>query len=166
MADARELLIKLTVEAAQADKRLKDISKSVGGLENMLKGASGALKGFVGGLAGAASIGAMVAAFKMAANSMDDMAKASQKIGVTVENLSALNYAAQQSGVSFEGLQSGLKFLNKNLVDVEKGTNDASKALRALGVKGTDSPEQALAKIAALKITADEPRLLRIETRA
>ena len=148
MADARELLIKLTVDAAQADKRLKDIANSTSKLEKSLGAAGGALKGFIGGLAGAVSIGAMVTAFKGAANAMDEMAKASQKIGVSVEALSALNYAASQSGVSFEGLQTGLKKLNQNLVDVEKGTSEASKALRALGVKGADSPEQALSKIA------------------
>jgi hypothetical protein len=148
MADARELLIKLTVDAAQADRRLKDIAKSTGQLEKRLGAAGGALKGFIGGLVGAVSIGAMVTAFKSAADAMDEMSKASQKIGVSVENLSALNYAASQSGVSFEGLQTGLRKLGKELVDVEKGTSEAAKALRALGVKGADSPEQALSKIA------------------
>jgi len=148
MADARELLIKLTVDAAQADRRLKDIANSTSKLEKSLGAAGGALRGFVGGLAGAVSIGAMVTAFKSAANAMDEMAKASQKIGVSVESLSALNYAASQSGVSFEGLQTGLKKLNQSLIDVEKGTSEAAKALRALGVKGADSPEEALSKIA------------------
>jgi hypothetical protein len=148
MADARELLIKLTVDAAQADRRLKDIANSTGKLEKSLGAAGGALKGFIGGLAGAVSIGAMVTAFKSAANAMDEMAKASQKIGVSTEALSSLNYAASQSGVSFEGLQTGLRKLNQGLADVDKGTTDAAKAMRALGVTGADSPQQAISKIA------------------
>jgi hypothetical protein len=148
MADARELLIRLTVDAAQADKRLKDIANSTGKLEKSLSGAGGALKSFIGGLAGAFTIGAMVTAFKSAADAMDDMAKASQKIGVSTEALSALNYAASQSGVSFEGLQTGLKKLNQQLADVDKGTTEAAKAMRALGVTGADSPQQAISKIA------------------
>ena len=148
MAEARDLLIRLTVDAAQADKRLKDIANSTSKLEKSLGAAGGALKGFIGGLAGAVSIGAMVTAFKSAANAMDEMAKASQKIGVSTEALSSLNYAASQSGVSFEGLQTGLKKLNQGLADVDKGTTSAAKAMRALGVTGADSPQQAISKIA------------------
>jgi phosphoribosylaminoimidazole-succinocarboxamide synthase len=136
MADARELLIKLTVDAAQADRRLKDISKSVGGLESGLRTAGSSLKSFVTGLAGAVTVGTIFAAFKNAADAMDDMVKAAAKVGTTVENLSALNYAAQQSGVSFEGLQTGLKKLNQNLVDVEKGTTDAAFSLREIKREG------------------------------
>jgi len=40
MAEARELLIKLTVDAAQADKRLKDVQESVKGLDKSMQGAS------------------------------------------------------------------------------------------------------------------------------
>jgi hypothetical protein len=95
-----------------------------------------------------ASLGGAALAIKSSANAMDELYKASQKIGVGVEELSGLKFAAEQSGVAFDALQSSMGKLNKNLADVSSGTSEAAKALRAIGVTGADSPQQALEKLA------------------
>lgn len=117
--------------------------------ETGLKSAQGSLSGFGVGIAGAAgaaaaafaTIGtAMGVALKSTINDMDTLAKTSQKIGVPVEQLSALAYAADLSDVSFEQLSKGVAKLNKAMVEAAgKPMSEAANAFRALGVSATDA---------------------------
>lgn len=117
--------------------------------ETGLKSANSSLAGFGAGVAGVA--GAAAAAFaaagtaigvalKSTINDMDTLAKTSQKIGVPVEQLSALAYAADLSDVSFEQLSKGVGKLNKAMVEAAgKPTSEAANAFRAIGVSVTDA---------------------------
>lgn len=117
--------------------------------ETGLKSASSSLSGFGAGVAGAAAAAAVAfaaagaaigVAIKSTINDMDTLAKTSQKIGVPVEQLSALAYAADLSDVSFEQLSKGVGKLNKAMVEAAgKPTSDAANAFRALGVSATDA---------------------------
>lgn len=83
---------------------------------------------------------AFTALVKNSINLQDEMSKASQKIGVSVGDLSKLNYAADLSGVAFESLVSGLGKFNKNLSEAfTSGTGAASDALADLGVEIKDT---------------------------
>lgn len=83
---------------------------------------------------------AFAALVKHSINLQDEMSKASQKVGVSVENLSKLNYAADLSGVAFESLVSGLGKFNKNLAEAfTSGTGAAAESLADLGVEIKDS---------------------------
>lgn len=64
------------------------------------------------------AVGAGVAAaIRGAINTADDMGELAQKLGVPVESLSALQYAAKILGVEFEGLQAGLLKLSRGMAD-------------------------------------------------
>jgi hypothetical protein len=64
----------------------------------------------------------------------------SQKTGIAVEQLSALQYAANLSDVSVEGLTIGLQRLARNMETVAKGgKGPAADALDALKIKATDA---------------------------
>lgn len=66
----------------------------------------------------AAAAGAAISAFaKGAADAVDELGKMAQKIGMSVESLSALKYAAQLSDVSLDQLGTGLKQLSKFMVE-------------------------------------------------
>lgn len=86
------------------------------------------------GLAVAGGVASLALLTKQAINTADQMAKMSQKVGVSVESLSTLKYAADQSGVSIETLQSSLVRLTKNASDAAKGTGDAIQGFNALGI--------------------------------
>jgi hypothetical protein len=104
-----------------------DLEKSVGRANSAI---SGFAKSAAAGLAGALSVGVFVAAGKAAINYADSIGKMSQKIGMTTEELSKLNYAAKLSDVSLGELQGGLQLLSKNM---EAG----SDGLAALGISAT-----------------------------
>lgn len=82
----------------------------------------------------AAAGGALFALTKAAANLGDELAKASQRAGVSVETLSALKLQAELSDASFEQLTNAFKFLNKGLGELQLGSSKGGKALQTLGI--------------------------------
>lgn len=73
----------------------------------------------VGAVAAAAGVGAAIGsmglAMKGAIDAADELSKASAKIGIPIDELSRLKYAADLSGISFETLQQGVKKLSVNM---------------------------------------------------
>lgn len=117
--------------AKQAERALKRMEaesrKSLAQFGKILAGAA---------TAAAAGFAVMV---KSAINNADELGKLSQKVGVTVEDLSKLAYAAQLSDVELDGLQQGLIKLGDAAVQAQTGTGDAAKAFQALGVSVRDA---------------------------
>lgn len=90
-----------------------------------------------------AAVGAATAlgvAVRHAANHADELGKTAQKVGVTVEALSRLEWAAKLSDVSLEELSGGLGKLSRAMVDVAAGsTGPAASAFAALGISVKDA---------------------------
>jgi DNA-binding Xre family transcriptional regulator len=86
---------------------------------------------------------------KGAIDAADNFNKLSQRVGMSVESLSALEYAGRLSDVSLETLSTALKRLAVNMAETERGTGEAKDAFEALGidVRGLTS-EQVLMQIA------------------
>lgn len=101
---------------------------------------------------GAGAFAPLAAAGKVFASMGDAMAKASTRTGITVESLSTLAYAAEQSGTSFEGLETGIKKMQKAIGDAAGGSAEAQQTLAALGLTVGDlaklSPDQQFLAIA------------------
>lgn len=112
---------------------------------NGLANAQSGLKRFasmakVGLAAAAAAAGVLALAVKGTINAADDMSKAAQKIGIPIEELSRLKYAADLSGVSFEQLQTSVGKLSRNMAEaLENPTSAAAKAFGNLGVAVTNA---------------------------
>lgn len=88
------------------------------------------------GAAATMAVGAGLAAMaKNAINTADEMGKTAQKMGITVESLSALNYAAGLSDVSLEQLKTGFGQLNKSMVEANDPASAAAAAFKYLGVE-------------------------------
>jgi len=101
--------------------------------------------GPAGLLAGAsiAALGVGITALVMpVARVGDEFFKLSQKAGVSVEALTALDYAANLSGVTAERLGKALQKLSIAMFDSQFGGAEGSKALKALGVSATDTAGQ------------------------
>lgn len=129
------LRVVLGADTAAFSKGLKDADSSLGSF------------GKKAAVAGAAIATAMVAvgtalgvAVGRTLTQMDELGKTAQKIGIPVEELSKLKYAADLSGVSMELLSVGVAKLSKNMVDAT--TNAAGpmgQAFKALGVSVTET---------------------------
>lgn len=64
----------------------------------------------------------------------DNLAKMSQRLGITTEDLSVLAYQAELSGANFESAARGIQLLSRNMVMATQGTNEQSRAFDALGI--------------------------------
>lgn len=123
-----------------------------GQFQTGLKQASGSLSGFASKIgvglaaataAAAAASAAVAFAVKGTLDAADELGKTAQKVGVGVESLSRLKYAAELSDISLEALGGGLKKLGVNLAGVAAGgAKPAAQALETLGISATDSNGQ------------------------
>ena len=125
----------LGIDTAQFEDGLKSAASQLSGF-----GATVA-KGMAGAAAAAAAAGVAIGvAVQKTIDDMDKLSKTSQKLGIPVEQLSALAYAADLSDVSFEALSKSVGKLSKAMVEsAAKPTSEAANAFRSLGVSVTDS---------------------------
>lgn len=111
---------------------------------NGLKKANSGLNGFVSsakvgfaavGVAAAAAGAALGVAVKGAIDNADQMGELAQSVGVSVEALTSLGYAAKLSGTDTETLATSLRTLSQNMLTVAQGsTGPVTAAFNALGV--------------------------------
>ena len=136
-----------------------DILMKTGSFETDTKRAEKALENFqrkakaVGSAVGLAFVGAgaaIAASLKLSIDSFDELSKASQKIGVSTEALSALQYAAELSGVSFESLQTSLGKLSVQIENFKDGSKSAVDVFTKLKIdpRQFEQTEVLLAEIA------------------
>jgi hypothetical protein len=110
------------------------------------------------GLAVVAGLGAATKAF---ADMGSQLYEASIRTGVAVETLSALKFAAEQSGVEFDALELSIRKMQKTVADAAGGSGQAVTALARLGltVKDLDglAPDEMLNKIADGMANVQDP---------
>lgn len=90
----------------------------------------------------ATSATAMAAPFAIALTAFakigDTFDKISQRTGVSVEMLSKLGFAAEQSGADVETLEKGLAAMGRFMVDATLGSKEATDALNFMGLSMAD----------------------------
>jgi hypothetical protein len=141
-----QALLKIKADV-QGEGQVQALGRAIGGLSGTAGKVSGSLGGMAraaGGLSGALgslvplATGAGLAAMaKGAIDAADNMRDMSQKTGVSVEQLSKFQQAANASGTSIEGVSSAIVKLSKGLV--AGGTGPAADALKTLGINATDA---------------------------
>jgi hypothetical protein len=134
----QQLVTELTADGA---KMRAEMAKSIKDTEKWGTRVSGIAKTAgigiaAAGVAGATALGVLT---KAAINNADELSKQSQSVGVAIEDLSALSYAAQMSGLSNEQLGAGLKRLSRSVFEAFEGVGPGADALELLGVKATDA---------------------------
>ncbi len=90
------------------------------------------------GLGLAVGVGALVTFIRRSADAADQVGKLGQKVGASVQNLSALNLAAATSAVSSEQLATGLTYLNRKIAELAEGSPKAQSVFRQLGLSAKD----------------------------
>lgn len=110
-----------------AGKKLKGLGEKLGDLGTKM------------GVAGGAVTGAMMLLTKQVADFGNQLDKDSQRLGLTVESLQALGFAAQQSGADQGKLIQALGDVSKQARQASLGSQDAIRLFKELGIKATDS---------------------------
>ncbi|AUR38349.1 putative phage tail tape measure protein (plasmid) [Phaeobacter piscinae] len=81
----------------------------------------------------------VLAAVRNQLNAADELSKSAQRLGVPIEELSALRHAADMSAVSASDLDNGLVRLSRNMQDAFAGGKRTSALFRDLGISFSDT---------------------------
>ena len=129
------LRVNLGIDSAQFQKGLKNAQSGLDQFARVVKSGLIAVSS-----AATAAAAALAVGVKGAIDNADDMSKAAQRFGVTVEELTRLKYAADLSGVSFENMGTGLRKLSQSMQQFAAGAkNEASRSFEALGISVTNA---------------------------
>lgn len=128
MAKVRELV---TVWGFEVD--MKPLER----LDQAIETTKGALKSIA--VTAAAAGGAVFGLVKFTADAGDHAFKMAQKVGIGVEALQELAFAAKLSDVSAEELQQSLTILSRKTVDASRGSAEALRPFTQLGVRLKDA---------------------------
>jgi len=89
--------------------------------------------------------------YTKSAQAGDQLAKTADKLGVTTEALSALQYAGELTGVSIQTTNMALQRMTRRLAEAAQGTGEAKGAIKELGLDAktlaAQSPDQAFRTI-------------------
>jgi ethanolamine utilization microcompartment shell protein EutS len=114
-------------------------------------------------LAGAAGAGVLLSTLKVFSDQGDALAKMSQRTGISVEALSELGYAAEQSGATMEDLEKSVRKMQQGLIEATDGSDEAAKRFTRLGLSIDDlkkmNPEQQFVAIATQLAKVEDPTL-------
>jgi len=143
-------------------RQLSQGNTAIGGFESRI----GKLGLSLGALGAGLTVGAGLSFLKSIANDLDALNDASDAVGDTVENLSALEDVARRNGGSLDTVTTAVVKMNQAL-NSAKEDSAASRALRAIGLDAaklrTQAPTEALQSIArALQGFADDGNKARI----
>lgn len=128
MALIDELLVGLGFEYDPSEMKQfnEDVGKTVNTLKSLTKVA----------IAGAAAITALTVSSTKAS---DEQGKLADEIGDTVENIDALQFAAQRSGGTADGMSNSLRNLAIRASEASRGVGSGVEAFGLLGISATDS---------------------------
>ena len=104
------------------------VKRNLGDVERV----AGSLSSTLAGLGAGLSAGALIGFVRSSIDAADNLGKLSQKVGVTVESLSELQYAGKLADVSTEQLGDGLRKLSVNLTEAANGSKEMRAAFGAV----------------------------------
>lgn len=148
MAKNRQVLIKFEGDSRGLVNASRLSQKELGEIQRSAKQASGELTGMSGklgavaknvALLGAAAATAAAAGLayqvKQTIDLADNYAKLSQKVNVSVESLSTLDYVANLNGTSLNVVSKALLRVSSNLLDADRGLKESVENFQDLGIE-------------------------------
>lgn len=139
-----EYTFKLSAKGGNEVKStFKDVAKtgddSFKAMEQSSSNAFKYAKMALGGIAALSAVNQFSGMIRGAIDAQDELGKMSQKVGMSVEDLSKLEYAAKLADVSNEQLNTGLNKLNKGMVEAASGSGSLLNAVKTMGISIRDS---------------------------
>ena len=107
------------------------------------------------------SVGKVLIDLRSVITEMDNIGKASDRLGISTESFSKLVYVGKLADVTMEDLEKSIRTLQKTLVENLQGSTAAAGSFRALGVSAKDlinlPTEQAFSQIAVAVSKIENP---------
>lgn len=130
----------------------KKAEGALGGFVGRAKSIGSTLGGALGFIGATAAVTAFIGSVRTSMKEIDKLGDDSKKLGIGVENLQLLAYAAGQSGVQAESLNKAFAKMSDNIGEALVGTKAQKDAFAALGLSAETlekkSPKEAFLDIA------------------
>ena len=130
-----ELVVEVRARVDRLATDLQGANRDVSRTMNGIKSAASAVQGYLGAI----GINAFAGYIKSAIDAGGALFDLSKKTGVSVEELSSLEFAAKMSGTTLDGVAAGLKKLATNMVATSQGAISNAESFKALGISVTDA---------------------------
>jgi len=127
---------KAYVELSTKDKMSRGLARAQARLRRFGAACEGLGRTMVG--LGATIAGPVVASLKIFSSLGDAAAKMARRTGLSVRAVQELGFAAKLSGTDVGSLEKGIKRMQRNLYDAERGLSTSVDALRDLGLSVKD----------------------------
>lgn len=134
--DLAKLVVRLEAQSAQF---LTELEKANRRIDRFASQTSKTLQKWQNGLVGAFSARALLQFGNDVLKAQASLGDMAQRVGVSVEQLSRLGFAAEQSGTDLATLEGGLKGLSKTAVEAQKKGEGAADAFEAIGLSATNA---------------------------
>lgn len=125
--------------AADTAQLRKGMDEAVGIMKSSTKTMETAAKTAAGAIAGYFALDSIKGSIQHTIDFADSLGKMSQKIGVSVDSLYAMQAAGKLADVNLETLEKSLLKFNKGLGSASMGSGDTANALKNLGISLKDS---------------------------
>jgi hypothetical protein len=133
--DLAKLVVRLEAQSAQLLTELEKANKRI---DRFASQTHKTLQKWSAGLLTFFSARAIFNFSKDVIKAQGDLVSMAEVAGTSVENLSSLGFAAEQSSSSLEGLNKGLGNLANTAASAAKGSKDATEAFAILGIEVED----------------------------
>ena len=157
MPSVGKLFVEFEASMSAWNKQLKSMAKETKEFEKALKPTKDLAQSLGKGMAlvGGAIVGAIGGMVKQAADYGDAIRDASIRTGIATDQIGILKYTAEQSGLSFEGLQVGLKKFAVNIHEAATGSKAQIAVFASMGIQVKDAQGKMLPLTAALGKVSD-----------
>jgi hypothetical protein len=146
------LNVSLTANTGNLSRGMKRASKIVGRFSNDVTRVARALTSPLALITGGLTAAGLLAKMRSAANGIDALAKASDKLGISTQALAGFRHAAEQTGIGADQATVALQRMVRRISEAAQGTGEARSALRELGLSAKElaalSPDQQFRAIA------------------
>jgi hypothetical protein len=112
----------------------QDFARATGMARNYGESLTGVATKIAGALAGMFAVSKLTGAVRGAMQSIDDLAKSSDRLGIATEDLQAFNLAADLAGISAESLTTAFRFSQRALSEAASGAKAYSDSFAMLGL--------------------------------
>jgi hypothetical protein len=153
-ANIGQLIVSIIGDTRQFDGPVKESGKNIKRFEKELESAKrgvGHFNKMFAAIGVGFSAGALASKFKSTAESLDQLAKTSQKIGIDPEKLSALQFAGEQTGVAVDTVSMALMKMSIRAAEAAKGGGEAVNVLKEMKIDANKfaqlKPDQQFMKI-------------------
>ena len=136
--------LKKSLGSLSKEAKLSALGDSLGNLKGKLSGVGDGFSKSMRRLSTATALGAgaltgLFVAVEKSASAGDRIAKFSRRVGLTVEGLQALRFAAERSGIGTEDADKAFEKFGKSVSEAVAGMGEAGKLFSALGIPLKDS---------------------------